>query len=173
MNVFDIVITVILLFAFVRGIINGFFSEVASLIAVISGVFFAIHFSYHIESFLNEFNLDWSDKTIKIVSFAITFLLVVFAVILVGKLLTKLAKLTSLGLLNKILGGVFSTLKSVLILSVIFLFFDKFNKTIPFVKEKTLEESVLYYPINSIVPTIFPSILDIENPSFNFFDTEE
>lgn len=168
MNVFDVIIAVILLFAFVRGLMNGLFAEVASLVALIAGVFCAIHFSYYAENFLNGSVLKWSHQTNKIVAFVVTFLFVVFAVIFVGKILTKLADITALGLLNKILGGLFSILKSALILSVIFLFFDKFNRTIPFVDKKMLDESILYYPIKSIVPTLFPAILDEENPSLQF-----
>ena len=164
MNVFDIVILVILLIAFVRGIINGFFAEVASLVAIIAGVFCAIHFSFYIENFLQGSVLKWSHQTNKIVAFIATFLIVVLTIVFVGKVLTKLADITALGLLNKALGGLFATLKSAVILSVIFLFFNRFNKTIPFVEEETL-----YYPIQSIVPTLFPAILDEDNPSLRFF----
>ncbi|NVJ88406.1 MAG: CvpA family protein [Flavobacteriaceae bacterium] len=169
MNVFDIVILVILLIAFVRGIINGFFAEVASLVAIIAGVFCAIHFSFYIENFLQGSVLKWSHQTNKIVAFIATFLIVVLTIVFVGKVLTKLADITALGLLNKALGGLFATLKSAVILSVIFLFFNRFNKTIPFVEEETLEESILYYPIQSIVPTLFPAILDEDNSSLRFF----
>jgi membrane protein required for colicin V production len=33
------------------------------------------------------------------------------------------------------------------------------NDTIPFVGEKDLEESVLYEPVKSLAPLIFPSII--------------
>lgn len=168
MNVFDIIIAVILLIAAVRGFMNGLFSEVASLIAIVAGVFCAIHFSYYVEYFLNDSVLKWSHQTNKIVAFAFTFLAVVLLIIFIGKVLTKLADITSLGFINKILGGVFSVLKSAIILSVIFLFFDKFNKTIPFVSEKTLNESVLYNSVRTIVPTLFPAIMDEDNPSLKF-----
>jgi membrane protein required for colicin V production len=168
MNVFDIIIAVILLFAAVRGFMKGLFSEVASLIAIVAGVFCAIHFSYYVEYFLNDSVLKWSHQTNKIVAFAVTFLAVVLFIIFIGKVLTKLADITSLGFLNKILGSVFAMLKSAIILSVIFIFFDKFNKTIPFVDKKTLDESILYNSVKSIVPTLFPAIMDKDNPSLKF-----
>jgi membrane protein required for colicin V production len=168
MNVFDIIIAVILLFAAVRGFMKGLFSEVASLVAIVAGVFCAIHYSYYVEYFLNDSILKWSHQTNKIVAFAVTFLAVVLFIIFIGKVLTKLADITSLGFLNKILGGLFSILKSAIILSVIFLFFDKFNKTIPFVSEKTLDDSVLYNSVRIIVPTLFPAIMDKDNPSLKF-----
>lgn len=168
MNVFDIIITVILLFAAVRGFMKGLFSEIASLVAIVAGVFCAIHFSYYVEYFLNDSVLKWSHQTNKIVAFAVTFLAVVLFIIFVGKVLTKLADITSLGFLNKILGAAFSVLKSAIILSVIFLFFDKFNKTIPFVEKKNLDESVMYNSVKIIVPTLFPAIMDKDNPSLKF-----
>lgn len=168
MNVIDIIIAVVLIFAAVRGFMTGLFSSIASLLAIVLGVFCAIHFSYYVEYALNDSVLDWSHQTNKIVAFAVTFLAVVLGVIFVGKLLTKLADITALGLLNKILGGVFGALKWSLILSVIFLLFDKFNKTIPFVDKKMLDNSVFYYPVKSMVPTLFPSIMDKDNPSLKF-----
>jgi membrane protein required for colicin V production len=94
MNVFDIIIAVILLFAAVRGFMKGLFSEVASLIAIVAGVFCAIHFSYYVEYFLNDSVLKWSHQTNKIVAFAVTFLAVVLFIIFIGKVLTKLADIT-------------------------------------------------------------------------------
>ncbi len=168
MNVIDIVIAVILIFAAVRGFMTGLFSAIASLVAIVAGVFCAIHFSYYVEYELNDSVLEWSHQTNKIVAFAVTFLFVVLAIIFVGKLLTKLADITALGLLNKILGAIFGALKWSLLLSVIFLLFDKFNKTIPFVDKEMLDSSVLYHPVKSIVPTLFPAILDDDNPSLKF-----
>lgn len=164
MNIVDIIIIVILIFAAVRGFITGLFSSVASLVAIVAGVFCAIHYSYYVEAEFQDSVLEWSTNTYKIVSFAITFLVVVLTILFVGKLLTKLADISALGLLNKILGGIFGALKWSLILSVIFLLFDKFNKTIPFVEKETLENSVLFNPVKSIIPTLFPAIMDQENP---------
>lgn len=173
MNVFDIVIAALLLFAFVRGIMKGLFAEVASLVAIVAGVYIAIHFSYQVEYFLNDSILKWSHQTNKIVAFAATFLGVVILVIFIGKILTKIADITSLGLLNKLLGGLFGVLKVALILSVIFMFFGKVNKTIPFIDQKTLDASLLYKPVKEIVPTIFPSVIKTDkegNTSIKFIE---
>jgi len=168
MNIVDIIIIVILIFAAVRGFITGLFSSVASLVAIIAGVFCAIHYSHYVEAEFQDSVLEWSSNTYKIASFAITFLVVILTILFLGKLLTKLADISSLGLLNKILGGIFGALKWSLILSVIFLLFDEFNKTIPFVEKETLEESILYSPVKSIIPTLFPAIMDKENRTLKF-----
>jgi membrane protein required for colicin V production len=158
MNVFDIVITVFLLFGFVRGIMKGLFIEIASLVALIGGVWGSIHFSYSIGDFLKE-SVSWSEKQISLAAFAITFILIIVVVSLLGKFLTKLADLAALGLINKAFGGVFGLVKIGLVLSIVFIFFDRMNSTISFIDKETLEESILYKPVKSIAPTIFPSII--------------
>ncbi|PQJ21208.1 CvpA family protein [Tenacibaculum sp. SG-28] len=162
MTTFDIVIAVLLLFGFVRGLLKGLFVEVASLVALIAGVYGAIHFSYFIGDWLQD-SVSWDEKYVSLAAFAGTFILIVIAISLLGKVLTKLANFAALGILNTILGGVFGTLKIGLIVSVVFIFFDKINSTIPFVEKEKLEESILYTPVKKIAPTIFPSIIkDIE-----------
>jgi membrane protein required for colicin V production len=170
MNIFDIVIAALLIFGFVRGVMKGLFVEVASLVALIAGVYGAIHFSYFIGDFLKE-SVSWSEEYVSLAAFAGTFIIIIIVIAFLGKILTKLADFASLGVINKILGGVFGALKIGLILSVVFIFFGKINDTIPFIKKKTLEESILYKPVKKVAPTIFPSIIkgeeDLKNPFIN------
>ena len=158
MNTLDIIIAALLLFGFVRGLMKGLFVEVASLVALVAGVYGAIHFSYFLGDWLKD-SLDWEEKYITLVAFAGTFVIIILAIALLGKILTKIADFASLGILNKILGGAFGALKIGLILSVIFIFFGKMNDTIPFVKKESLEESILFHPVKKIAPMIFPSII--------------
>lgn len=161
MGIIDIVLGVLLLFGLIRGIMKGLFVEVASLLALILGVYGAIHFSYYAAGLLGE-RVDWDAKTINIVAFAITFVIIVLAISLAGKALTKLANFAALGMLNKLLGGLFGALKIGLILSVLLIVFNKFNKTLPFMASEDLEESVLYKPVKSIAPLLFPYIIKSE-----------
>ncbi|MCD8440236.1 CvpA family protein [Tenacibaculum finnmarkense] len=158
MNIFDIIIAVLLLFGFVRGILKGLFVEVASLVALIAGVYGAMHFSYFISDWLAS-SVSWDEKYISLTAFAGTFIVIIIVISLLGKVLTKVADFASLGILNKILGGVFGALKIGLILSVAFIFFGKMNDTIPFVTKENLAESILYSPVKKIAPMIFPSII--------------
>ncbi|MGB0892744.1 MAG: CvpA family protein [Flavobacteriaceae bacterium] len=161
MNTFDIVIAALLLFGFIRGLMKGLFVEVASLVALITGVYGSIHFSYFVGDWLQD-SVDWEEKYISLTAFAATFIIIIITISLAGKLLTKIADFAALGIINKVLGGVFGALKIGLILSVVFIFFGKMNDTIPFVKEETLDESVLFEPVKKIAPTIFPSIIKDE-----------
>jgi membrane protein required for colicin V production len=161
MTVIDIVLGALLLFGLIRGLTKGLFVEIASLLALIVGVYGAIHFSHFATEFL-ESRVDWSEKYINIASFAITFIIIVFVISLAGKALTKLADFAALGILNKLLGGLFGFLKIGLILSVILMIFSSMNKAIPFVDDEDIEESILYEHVRSLAPMIFPNIINAE-----------
>ncbi len=158
MNIIDILLGALLLFGLVRGLSKGLFVEVASLVALIAGVYGAIHFSNFAAEILME-RVSWNEKTINITAFAITFVIIVLAISLAGKALTKLADFAALGFLNKLLGGLFGILKIGLILSVVLLVFNGMNKSIPFLDEEDLEESVLYEPVRSLAPMLFPNFM--------------
>lgn len=158
MGVIDIVLGAVILFGLVRGFMKGLFIEVASLVALVAGVYGAIHFSNFASDFLYS-KVDWNEKTINIVAFAVTFIVIILAIALAGKALTKLANFAALGVINKLLGAVFGALKLALILSVLLIVFDRFNDTIAFTDDATLDESILYKPVKSLVPMVFPDIL--------------
>jgi membrane protein required for colicin V production len=158
MAVIDIILGALILFGLVRGFLKGLFVEVASLAALIAGVYGAIHFSNFAAAFLTE-KVSWDEKYINIVAFAITFILIVLAIALAGKALTKLANFAALGIINKIAGAIFGGLKIGVILSVVLMVFGGLNNTIPFASAEDLEDSILYQPVKSLAPTIFPKIL--------------
>ncbi len=159
MNILDIIILILLLLGLINGLKKGFFVEVASLVALIAGLYGAIHFSNFAAEFLME-KVDWNEKTVNITAFIITFIVIVLLIALAGKALTKLADFAALGILNKLLGGIFGLLKMAVILSVILIIFDILNTNIPFTEKEEMEDSVLYEPIKSLVPDVFPIILE-------------
>ncbi|RED44535.1 membrane protein required for colicin V production [Winogradskyella eximia] len=162
MSIIDIILAALLLFGFIRGLFKGLFVEVASLVALVLGVYGAIHFSGFAAGFL-ESRVDWEERTINIVAFAITFVVIVLTIGLAGKALTKLADFAALGIINKLAGGIFGALKIGLILSVILIVFHKMNNTLPFMEKEDLEKSMLYNPVKSLAPMIFPNIIKSED----------
>lgn len=172
MNIIDIIIAALLVFGFVRGLIKGLFVEIASLVALIAGIYGAIHFSFYVGNVLAKY-VSWEERYITIVAFAITFGVIVLVIALLGKIFTKIADFASLGLLNKILGGVFGALKAALILSIVLLVFSKLNDTLPFISEAQQNDAILYEPVKELAPTLFPSFVKvIKEKSENFEITE-
>jgi len=158
MNTVDIILSLVLLYGLVRGFFRGLLAELASLIGIVAGIYGAIHFSHFLGDFLSE-HVEWKIQYINLISFAITFVLIVFLISLAGKMLTKIAAFAALGIVNKLLGGVFGFIKSAFVVSVIIMFFKATNERIEIIEDKTLEESILYEPVESIAPIILPSII--------------
>lgn len=137
---------------------KGLFVSLASLIALVAGIYIAIHFSHIVGDYLKQY-VDWQENAIKLSAFAITFILVVIAISLLGRILTKIADYAALGILNKLLGAVFGLLKFAFIASVILMFVDAINDKITFIDQETKMESLLYEPVRKLAPTVLPTIL--------------
>lgn len=158
MSFIDIVLGLLLLYGLYKGLRNGIFVEIASIIALIAGIFGAIHFSYVAGNYLYQ-NMQWDERYINIAAFVITFIVIVVAVHLAGKLLTKIADFAMLGLLNKIAGAIFGAVKVAVILGAILIFFERVNSSIGLVKGEALENSVLYEPVKEIGAFVFNAVL--------------
>ncbi|PHS67308.1 MAG: colicin V production protein [Flavobacterium sp.] len=167
MNIFDIVLGIILVFAFIRGMKKGLFVTLASLIGLVLGVIAAIYFSeYAAEYIYNWFN--WSEQTSNIVARVVTFIAVVVVINWAGKFLTKLADFAFLGIFNKLLGGVFNVLIIAFIISVVFMFFNQWNTSSYIISEEKTKDSILYEPMIALAPMVLPdlkeTVEDIEFP---------
>ena len=157
MSFLDIVLGVILVVGLFKGIKNGLFVELASLISLILGIYIAIKFSFLARVMLSEF-VHWNPKTIQIVAFIITFLLVVIGISIMAKVLTSVADFAQLGVINKLGGGFFRLLKTILIVSIFLNLFEKINFNNTFAKKETLDKSIFYRPIQKTAGFIYPSI---------------
>jgi len=163
MALLDIILGILLLLGLWKGFNNGLLIEVASIVALIAGIYGAIHFSYIAGDYLTE-QMNWEERYINLTAFVITFIVIVIAVHFAGKLLTKVANIALLGLLNKIAGAAFGALKVAVILGAILVFFNRVNSNLKFVSEKAQNESVLFNPIKEIGALVFDTILREELP---------
>ena len=167
MGFIDVVFSVLLCYALYKGLKNGFFIEVSSFVALFVGIYIALKFSFFIQGVLQA-KVNWSPKYIQIVAFGLTFLLVVIGIIVLGRILTKMADIAQLSWANKLAGAFFSVLKAVLFLSVFILFFEKINGNNLFLNQETLDTSIFYSPIKELSAAVYPQIEEI----YDSFTTE-
>jgi membrane protein required for colicin V production len=118
MNFFDIIIIALIALLVINGFRKGFIVSLATLAALILGIWVAVHFSNYLDSTLME-HLKPSRKWLPILSFTITFLLVVLGILLVAKLMEKLFDMVGLGFINRFAGALLGLLKGVILVSVI------------------------------------------------------
>jgi membrane protein required for colicin V production len=157
MNYIDIIIIVALVLGMIGGFINGLVKEVASLAALILGIWGAIRFSSFTAAKLYDY-FDMSGKYVGIISFIITFAVIVIIIHFIGMLVDRLVDAVALGFINRLLGIVFGLFKSVLIMSVIFVVLNAIDARRPFLPKEKIEKSFLYNPISDIAPALFPII---------------
>lgn len=157
MSFLDIILGALLAFALYKGIINGLFIELASFLSLMVGIYFAVKFSVITKDILSE-HLHWNPNTIQILAFILTFLLVVIGIHFLAKILTGIVDFAFLGWINKLGGGLFRVLKTVLIVGMIFSVFEKINHNHFFAKQETLDKSIFYNPIQKTAAFIYPSI---------------
>lgn len=150
MKSIDILLAALLAWGIFKGVRRGLFSELASLVALVVGLFIAVKFS----------GMFAGDKpgTGGITVFFITFIAAVIGVFMLAKVFTKLAEAGGVGMVNRILGGVFGGIKVCLIVSVLLNFFLKINSSHIFASEETLEGSIFFYPMLSVSNFIFPAL---------------
>ncbi len=160
MNILDIILIVPLLLAAWSGYRKGFVIEVASLAALILGIYAAINFSFYAAELLEQ-NFDLLEKWVNIIAFIITFVVVVFVIYAIGRIIEKFIDILLLGFVNRLFGLFFGILKWAFILSVLIYIIHIFDDNNKLITPKLKEGSFLYEPVESFAPYIIPK-LDLE-----------
>ncbi|KRB54057.1 CvpA family protein [Flavobacterium sp. Root186] len=157
MSFFDIIVVALLVYSLYKGIKNGLFVEVASFISLLLGIYLAIKFSSLMSSMISK-HVSWNPTNIQITAFVLTFIVVVIGVYFLAKILTGIADFAMLGWMNKLGGGFFRILKTILILSIFIALFEKINFNNTFAKKETLDKSIFYNPVKKVAAFVYPSI---------------
>ena len=155
MNYFDAIFIIAFLWSAYRGITKGFIIMAASLAALILGVWGAIHFSYLTAGFMTD-KLNFESQYLTVISFAITFVLIVIAVHLVARAADKLVKAIALGFVNRIAGIIFGVAKAAFIISIILVIVNSVDRRLHFIPDEHKENSLLYQHLSRLAPAIFP-----------------
>lgn len=155
MNYIDLFIAVILIWFAYKGFTKGLIIELVSLIALGLGVYGGLKFSDIAADYITG-NIE--TKYIPIVSFSITFIVIVVLVYIIGKLIEKIVHLVALKLINKLAGAIFGMLKITLILSVLITIIESYDQKLGFIPKETKENSLLYSPLLEFSNKLLPEI---------------
>ena len=91
-----------------------------------------------------------------IIAFAVTFIVIVLLVRLLGLILDKIIKLVALGMISRFLGGFFGALKTAFIISALLLVFNTLDYHLELIPDEQKKNSLLYQPISEMVPLLLP-----------------
>lgn len=125
----------------VKGVLKGFVKEIAGIVAVVLAVLFSFLYHKPAATYLSSFI---GPEYVVAVAYVIVFLIVYLAVMLLGNMLDKVLKSIFLGGVNRILGGVFGIIKSVLWLTLATYAYSTLQGGIGFEHPEWLKDSIVY-----------------------------
>jgi len=117
MTALDVLTLGIFLFFTARGIWRGFINDLAGLLALVLGYLFAGRLAVVVEPFLSSFIDDAG--LMHGVAYYLSLFGIYLAVVLLGKIATRLSKLILLGWLNRLLGALTGMAKGALVASLV------------------------------------------------------
>ncbi|MFH0777432.1 MAG: CvpA family protein [Candidatus Eisenbacteria bacterium] len=156
MNWLDVTIIVICVVGVVQGLVKGFVRQALSLLGLIFAVIIA--FRYH--DFFGRYLSTWIDVPVAqtIISFVIILVIVLLLFKLIGLAARSAIEAINIGWIDRIAGGAFGFVKSLLIVAVLFALFvictDKPTKP---VAHSRLAPSVMV--VSKIIATFLPTDL--------------
>lgn len=155
MNILDIIFLVPLLFALYRGFKKGMVHMIASLAALVLGIIGAMKFRPLFASLLDSiFKIDPSHMNV--IAFAVAFVTIVILVHLIAFFAEKLIRAVALNFVNRVLGMLFGLIVTAFVISMILWPINQVNAERQIIKPKHIEGSLLYKPLSSFAPSIFP-----------------
>ena len=155
MNVLDIVILILLIFGFIRGVMKGFVLGLSSFLGIVVSIYIARYFATPIIWFAESL-LGINQHISSVVGFLIVFLAALILFHFIAVLINKFVSLVALGWLNKFLGGLLFLVKYLLIISVALNLFYRVNSFLGIVSEEEIQKSKLYEPVRKVVPAVLP-----------------
>ncbi|MDR1680898.1 MAG: CvpA family protein [Prevotellaceae bacterium] len=164
MNYIDIILAILLLISIFMGWRQGFIRQLFGLLALLLGVYCAYRFSHFTAHCIS----DWfgvSEPVTSGVAFAVTFIVVLLAVVLVGRFADKIISMVAFAFVNRLLGAILSLLKAVLIIGILLVILNMFSLIPPAHQER----SMLYRPMEKVGATVFPYLKQLVNTTKNLF----
>ena len=123
----DLIVIVVLLYAFLKGFSNGLVNELASFLGLLMGAIISYSFSDDLSKIIDDY-VEIDGQILNILSFILLFILTSLLFTIAGKYMTKLIKYISLGTINRLLGGIFSSLKFLIIIVSISMVINYFSE---------------------------------------------
>ena len=161
MNWLDIIIIIILISGFIKGLFDGLVKQLISVIALVLAFVFAGTLAGIIRHLIDTYvhwETTFSPGTVNAIYYIISFILIVSVFGLLSKFVDQVVNHTPVGTLNRLGGGAFGFIMSLLLLSFalnVLVAFDMESKIIP---KETQEKSITYVPVKMVLPIVYPYI---------------
>jgi membrane protein required for colicin V production len=155
MNYLDWILFILIGIGMVKGLTDGLVRQLISLAGIIVGSWVAIKYADVAAKFLLTL-YDFPVYVWKPLAFFILFITIIILANLLATIFQKVLDGIGLGPLNHVAGAIFGGIKFVLIISIALNLFQLFDKNNRIIKSVSKSESISYYPLLKVSPTIFP-----------------
>lgn len=155
MNWFDLVIVILILITLIKGFFSGFVMQVATLAGIILGAIFAGKLAEIIAPELIEL-VEGSSHIIGPLSYIIAFVAILVGLFFIGKLLESFIDALQMGMLNRLAGALFCSVKWIIIFSIVLNLIVEFDQDKRIIKEEVRNESYTYPYIAKVAQTVIP-----------------
>lgn len=157
MGITDFILLACYIPGIIRGILKGFVEQVVALFSLLLGTWLAIRFSARASAWLSAY-IPWKPELLRAATFIIIVILTILVFVLIGRLLTKVIKISTLGWLNRLLGILLGIVVTTLVLCVAVTAIDAFNAHWGFIPKETLDGSPVWSALRELASTVFPSV---------------
>jgi membrane protein required for colicin V production len=143
MSWLDIIILLPLLIGLVRVLMKGLVIEIASIVAIVLGYIGSRLWGAMFAAWLIK-QFSWPETVCMVVAYALLFIGISLLLHILARALSKLFQKVSLGWLNRLLGGVFGTLKWAIIVLTLVLCVHRLDEQFQFIQPDLKEQSIIY-----------------------------
>lgn len=157
MNIFDIILYLTLVWAVVNGLTRGLAVQLVTLAGVVAALYLAAAYGREAGGLLG---LD--APAAGVAGFIVIFVAALVVVGVAGRLMRSVFVFAGLGVLDSILGILFSAVKVLLVLSVLYAWFSALNADFEWVGRETIEESKWFDSVAGISERLTPYFEDLK-----------
>lgn len=154
MNWFDLLVLILLAASFIKGYVSGFVMQIATLVGLVVGAVFAGKLSEFIAPYLIQ--LVGSPHIIGVLSYLVAFILIIVAIVVLGKILYSMVKALELSTLDRLTGGFFGTLKWMFLFSILLNLVVELDQNGNFIKQEVREGSYTFYYVQKLASIVIP-----------------
>lgn len=131
-DILDLIIVVTLVLFTIRGLSNGFISEIAGICSLLGGFWAARAWGNQIAPWLDFI----SDPSLRfIAAYTLVFVVAMLIIGVLARILKKIAAFSFVNWIDKLAGGILGLAKGILIWTLIFLVLEKLFTDAPFIRE--------------------------------------
>jgi membrane protein required for colicin V production len=161
MNWLDVVILIILASGLLKGLFDGFVKQLVALIALVLAFVFSGTLADVIRNAIEVYlhlEISFSPATMNAIYYVISFIIIILIFGLLAQFVDKVINYTPVGVLNRLMGGIFGFVICLLCQSFILNVMASFDVESKIIRKETQEKSRTYTPVKMALPVVYPYI---------------